>query len=379
MSISDILSTTLTIFTGTATPSLVTDSFATDANVSISDILSITLSKFIGNTTSSNISYFLATDANMSISDILSTSLSTSTGNTTSSAGSGVLTNATVSLSDALKVIFTPRLSIDNATLSLQFDSLENGTALLDGDQDFIHVNDNSTNNLRSLVIGAWIKPDYSQGSQEFTVISKERSFSLAIDNQISSHEAKFSIFDGIKWTQVDSHYEIPEEWTYLTASFSNQTISIYVNGEHIGTNQLHGVSAISIDGQLESVDIESISSESDIVVGAYITTRDGTHTNNMFSGVIDDVALFDYTLSEVEIRQLYSDGIATHAPAQTDSSDALQAQLSISDALSITLSTFTGNTTSPRTSNFLPTDVNISIFDVLEVIFTPQQSFHHV
>ena len=61
----------------------------------------------------------------------------------------------------------------------MQFDSLENGTALLDGDQDFIQVNASSTNNLGSLVIGAWVKPDYSQGSQEFTVVSKEKSFSL--------------------------------------------------------------------------------------------------------------------------------------------------------------------------------------------------------
>ena len=197
--------------------------------MSISDILSITLSKFTGNTTSSSTTNFITTDANMSISDILSLSHS--------SFATLIPTDETILLSDALEIFYTPRLSIDNATLSFEFDSLENGTASLDGDQDLIQVNASSTNDLGSLVIGAWVKPDYSQGSPEFIVISKEKSFSLNIDNQISSHAAKFSIFDGIKWTEINSNYQIPEEWTYLTASFSNQTISIYVNGEHAGTN----------------------------------------------------------------------------------------------------------------------------------------------
>jgi len=269
----------------------------------------------------------------------------------------------------------------------LQFDSLENGTAsddaqitednslLLDGDQDFIQVNASSTNNLRSLVIGAWVKPDYSQGSPEFTVVSKERSFSLTIDNQISSHVAKFSIFDGIKWTQVDSSYEIPEEWTYLTASFSNQTISIYVNGESVGTKQLEGVPSLSIKGQLELVDIENISSENNIVVGAYITTKDGIpHSNNMFSGVIDDVALFDYVLSEAEIGQLYSDGIATHGPAQTNSFGTLQAQLSISDTLSYVHSQ-AQNDTQIQTDSSDTLQAQLSISDTLSYIHSQAQN----
>jgi len=313
------------------------DSLATDSIMSISDFLSVTLSKFTGTTTPSDTSDSLATDSHMSIFDTLT-------------------------------VIFTPGFSIDDAKLSLPFDSLENATASdnaqineensleLDGDHDFIQVNDTSTNNLRSLVISAWIKPDYSQGSPEFTVVSKEKSFSLTVDNQISSHEAKFSIFDGIKWTQVTSTSEIPEEWTHLTASFSNQTISIYVNGELTGTEHLEGVLSLSLNGQLESVDIESVSSTNDIVVGAYITTKNNLpQPNNMFSGMIDDVLLFDSMLSESQIGQIYSEGISTHGPTQTKSLDEIlremeqeagiytqnstskipQAQLSLSDTLS--------------------------------------------
>jgi len=65
------------------------------------------------------------------------------------------------------------------------------------------------TNNIDGLTATAWVKPDYSSGSPfgyapEFTVLSKDKSFSLTINNNILSETtAKFSVFDGIKWTKV--------------------------------------------------------------------------------------------------------------------------------------------------------------------------------
>ncbi|MCV0411376.1 LamG-like jellyroll fold domain-containing protein, partial [Nitrosopumilus sp.] len=255
-----------------------------------------------------------------------------------------------MSISDLLEIIFTPKFSTDKAKIN------EENTVDLNGYQDFLQINENSTNNLQSFVISTWIKPDYSHGSPEFTIMSKEGSFSLAVNNLKSGNTAKFSIFDGIKWTQVDSISEIPEEWTHILASFSNQTISIYVNGEFEGAIQLTGIPSLSIDGKLEYVDIENISSENDIVVGAYITTRNNiSHPNNMFSGMIDEILLFDYSLSETEIGQLYSQGKSAHGPTQEKTLDdilkeieqemaalqaqnytqILQAQMSLSDILS--------------------------------------------
>ncbi|WP_371504377.1 LamG-like jellyroll fold domain-containing protein, partial [Nitrosopumilus adriaticus] len=343
MSISDILSTTLSKFTGNATSST-SDLPSSNSFMSISDILSTTLSKFTGNATSST-SDLPSSNSFMSISDILSTTLSKFTGNATSSTCTSDLpsSNSFMSISDSLEIIFTPGFSIDDATLSLPFNYIENGTESqindenslqLDGDQDFIQLNENSTNNLPSLIIGAWVKPDYSHGSPVFTVVSKENSFSLTIDNQKTSHKAKFSIFDGIKWTEIQSSLEIPEEWTHLLASFDNQTLRIYVNGEAVGTTQLEGIISLSHDGQLETVEIENISSESDIVVGAYMTTKSGIPVpNNMFSGMIDDVALFDYAISDTQIGQLYSGGIASHS-TQTKSLDEILREIEIEAGL---------------------------------------------
>ena len=409
MSMSDILSTALSKFTGNTTPdttdssstdssstdssstdSSSTDSSSTGSDMSMSDILSTALSKFTGNTTPDSSS----TGSDMSMSDILIIALSKFTGNTTSSTIYDTSsTGSDMSMSDVLEIFFTPRFPTEDAVLSLQFDSIENGTTSddakinehsleLDGDQDFLQINENSTNNVSSLVISAWVKPDYSQGSPEFTVISKEKSFSLTVDNQISSNIAKFSIFDGIKWTQIGSQTEIPEEWTQLTASFSNQTLSIYINGELEGTKQLESVPSLSTDGTLEFVDIQNISSENDIVVGAYITTKDNLpQPNNMFSGMIDNVLLFNYTLSESQIGQLYSQSISTHSQSQTKSLDEIlkeieqeaglfiqnntqttQAQLSISDSI----------TTIHAQAQILPSDAlqaQLSISDSITTI----------
>ena len=77
----------------------------------------------------------------------------------------------------------------------------ESTTLELDGQGDFIQIqNVTMTDDIDGLTVTAWVKPDYSSGSPEFTVISKDKSFALTINNNIQSENtAKFSVFDGIK------------------------------------------------------------------------------------------------------------------------------------------------------------------------------------
>jgi len=64
----------------------------------------------------------------------------------------------------------------------------------------------NSTNHISEMTLSAWVKPDYSSGSPEFTVISKENSFVLSVNNLVTPQKvASFSVFDGIKWTTVNT------------------------------------------------------------------------------------------------------------------------------------------------------------------------------
>ena len=183
----------------------------------------------------------------------------------------------------------------------------------LDGEGDFLKItNVASTNYLTGLTLSVWIQPDYSQGSSEFTVLSKENSFVLSINNRIEPQKvAKFSVFNGIKWTTVESNSIINEEWTHLAATFNGESISIYVNGELEETENVIGVPTISVNGKLKTRTVDSIESDSDIIIGAYISTiRDEYKVFNQFSGQIDNVLLFDTNLSKMQINEIYEQGL---------------------------------------------------------------------
>ncbi|MGH7885107.1 MAG: hypothetical protein ACRENO_05360, partial [Thermodesulfobacteriota bacterium] len=87
------------------------------------------------------------------------------------------------------------KIILSNATESWKFDSNVNGShfignvyvekesgLILDGDS-YVTNDGNSTNILSNLTITAWVKPYYSNGSSEFTIVSKERTFELIINN----------------------------------------------------------------------------------------------------------------------------------------------------------------------------------------------------
>jgi len=186
----------------------------------------------------------------------------------------------------------------------------------LDGDGDYLMMtNDTSTNYLTGFTITARIQPDYSNGSPEFTIISKENSFVLSLNNIIEPQKiAKFSIFDGIKWTTVESDSIINEEWTSIAATFNGETIMIYVNGELEGTQQVTGLPIISVNGKLKTVTVDGISSDSDIVIGAYLNTNRGEiKIQNQFSGIIDYVLLYDTVLDQTQIYEIYYNATPTN------------------------------------------------------------------
>ncbi|MDE1867713.1 MAG: hypothetical protein KGI08_08420, partial [Thaumarchaeota archaeon] len=156
-----------------------------------------------------------------------------------------------------------------------------------------------------ALTLSAWIKPDYSQGSSQFTVISKSNTFILAVNNNMPPvKKVFFSIFDGIKWDTVTSNSAIPQDWTHIAATFNDTTITIYVNGKQEASQQLSGVPTIALNGQLETKTVDSLSSNADVLIGAYLGSRNTA--SNLFSGLIENVKLYDSLLSPLQIAQIY-------------------------------------------------------------------------
>ncbi|AFS79937.1 hypothetical protein NKOR_00055 [Candidatus Nitrosopumilus koreensis AR1] len=224
--------------------------------------------------------------------------------------------NSTSTLIESNSTSTEPEIIIPEATVSFQFDepiiesnsTKSKSTLELNGNDNFIQIqNVTVTDDVDGMTVTAWIKPDYSSGSPEFTVLSKEKSFSFTINNKQNDHSASFAVFDGIKWTSVKSTTHITENWNFLSSTFDGDNIAIFVNGTREGTQEVVGIPTLTENGKLTTTTVENIQSEEDIVIGATINTKNEIpKPSNKFSGEIDDVSLYDYVLDDEQLFAMY-------------------------------------------------------------------------
>ena len=210
---------------------------------------------------------------------------------------------------------------VPNATESWSFDTQVNGSKfigdvyieksdsslILEGD-GYLSNDGNSTSDLSNLSVTAWVNPDYSGGSAEFTVISKEKAFALTINNNIEPIQiATFAVFDGIKWHSVQTTEEIGNDWSHLAATFNGTTLSIYTNGTISNVNESIETIELTIEGQLEPKSIETIESTSDVIVGATLdNNRSLDDITKQFYGEIKEVNIFNIYLSAQQVTEIY-------------------------------------------------------------------------
>lgn len=164
-----------------------------------------------------------------------------------------------------------------------------------------------SLDTVSAFTLSAWVKPDYSEGSSQFTILSKENEFSLTINNNIWPKQiVRFSVFDGIKWTMIESSSIIQEEWTHVAVTLDGSSISIYINGNLEGTKQIQRIPGINTNGFVSIQSIENISSDDQILIGAQQSTDRGTFKKmGFFSGQIDEIVIEDELLDEQKIYDL--------------------------------------------------------------------------
>jgi hypothetical protein len=301
------------------------------------------------------------------------------------------------SITDKIALNYTNTYKIPNATKSWQFNSIQNvttvGSTKIQNNTNltslklvgagYLTQQINSTRNLSALTLSAWIKPDYSHGSPQFTIISKENQFVLSINNIISPIKiATFSVFDGIKWSTVNSTVPIQENWTHLAAIFNGSSISIYVNGTLQSTMHITGIPTLSVNGQLTTKTVDKISSNADIVIGAYLNTVRG-NPSNQFSGLIKNVNLYDTVLSQSQIDQLSNNIPSSHKSMNSISNPTLSDQIGFADTVTIRSSLL--NTTSVIPTN-ATIPINVTITPELKTVKknyliteTPQLEFHYL
>jgi len=182
----------------------------------------------------------------------------------------------------------------------------------LNGTGDVITVIQEDLNqNLDQITLSVWIEPDYSQGSPEFTILSKENSFILSVNNIITpQHVTKLSVFDGIKWTEIVGTTEI-EGLSHVAAVLNGTELSLYVNGTLDAQGTLPEKFVISTKAEIDSVTSEINISNSTVVIGATVQTiREETKEFNYFSGTIHDIVIYVDSFTEQQIIDLFNKGL---------------------------------------------------------------------
>lgn len=205
------------------------------------------------------------------------------------------------------------------------FNKIENGTLPEEIDgyltlernrEDITRMQSNSTNTLDELTVIAWIEPNFEKSFGEYSIVGKERSFNLYVDNlNYPKKTADFAIYDGITWTTVKSKNILPETWFHLAAVFKKGSVSLYVNGKLEGETAIKPIRLVNSDGRTVEDTVDKIQSYGDLSIGTYVTTskQNGEKFNNMFSGKIDDIQIFDFAMDEVKISEIYTEKVSIY------------------------------------------------------------------
>ena len=230
-----------------------------------------------------------------------------------------VLMIASFGVTSAYAIMVSPADSLhfdnsDETNFVLKGNSLitnhENPSLKLNGIGDYLILDSSLPQKLNDFSISVWVKPDFNLGAPAtLSIVSESQAFDLSINNdKIDKNIVTFSVYDGIKWHHVDSKSEIKDSWTHLAATYSDETISIFVNGVKENSAKVDGGYSFTYTQGVGTQNSDDyINFESNILIGAFTpqVRADGVVKNN-FSGLIDDIGLYSISLPSTNISEIY-------------------------------------------------------------------------
>jgi hypothetical protein len=179
------------------------------------------------------------------------------------------------------------------------------GALRLDGTDDYAYIEETTNLNFySSLTIAAWVKPATVTRDQDIVCKNWETSYTGYEFGLNSAGELMFRInptSSSYTYRTSSGAAITPNVWQHVAVTYDGTNIRFYKNGALKTT--------VAAGGRLYPA-------ASDIYIGMYESGEDF-----IFSGTIDELRVYDRTLTSTEINQLYSLTIGTTTTSTTTTS----------------------------------------------------------
>ena len=225
------------------------------------------------------------------------------------SGGGVVNVNEQISFTDMMgtDLVALPIISTEHIDL-MSLNSTYASPALALNGTEFVTVQDTISSEINTMSISSWFKPEFNSGTPQFTIASKENSFNLYVTNIVQpTHTVGFSVFDGVQWNGVLGNSTLNDRWHHVMAIIDGSNIALYVDGNLEDEITLQNEFSIGENGEYAINDSQISVSDSDIVIGAYVSTlRDEIKTSDKFVGKIASVDAYTGVLTAEQISYKY-------------------------------------------------------------------------
>lgn len=182
-----------------------------------------------------------------------------------------------------------------------------------DGSSDYINLGSPSSLNFTgndNFTISTWVRIDGNTNQHRPIVSKGDTQYTLKIytDNKFET-----CAYDG-GWKCAYSQVALTEgNWYHLVARFENGNVSLWQNGIYQNSNTFTSISSASYD----------------VNIG-----RDAQNPTRFFNGMIDEVMIYDYALSDEQISALYNNRTDLIVSQETTLGDLWQACITPNDGL---------------------------------------------
>jgi len=159
------------------------------------------------------------------------------------------------------------------------------GALQFDGDDDYADTGYNT--DLATWTAAVWVKsPTAPTPTNPCGPVHREKNLQINWNHPVDEFRGGAGVCIGGTWYGADFGDLQGDTWYHLAATFDGKSIKAYKNGDLVTANW--GASGVP-DAESESLKL-------------------GRHArdNSFFAGVIDDVRIYNYSLSETQVKELY-------------------------------------------------------------------------